>query len=100
MSRRAAVLNEKRWRRDELNYKLRFLEMLQGHLAHVDSKTFLAIVVKTKKTSPYLEVEEFSKWGVLDGVPEGEQLETGAPVAVKLKGFDLNRMRFRFEYIR
>ena len=74
--------------------------MLQGHLAHVDSKTFLAIVVKTKKTTPYLEVEEFSKWGVLDGVPEGEQLETGAPVAVKLKGFDLNRMRFRFEYIR
>lgn len=100
MSRRAAVLNEKRWRRDELNYKLRFLEMLQGHLAHVDSKTFLASVVKTKKTTPYLEVEGFSKWGVLDGVPEGEQLEKGAPVAVKLKGFDLNRMRFRFEYIR
>jgi len=100
MSRRAAFLNEKRWRRDELNYKLRFLEMLQGHLADVDSKTFLATVVKTKKTTPYLEVEGFSKWGVLDGVPEGEYLEKGAPVAVKLKGFDLNRMRFRFEYVR
>lgn len=100
MARRAAVLNEKRWRRDELNYKLRFLEMLQGHLADVDSKTFLATVVKTKKTTPYLEVEGFSKWGVLDGVPDGEYLEKGAPVAVKLKGFDLNRMRFRFEYVR
>jgi hypothetical protein len=100
MSRRAAVLNEKRWRRDELNYKLRFLEMLHGHLADVDSKTFLATVVKTKRTTPYLEVEGFSKWGVLDGVPEGEYLEKGSPVAVKLKGFDLNRMRFRFEYVR
>ncbi len=100
MSRRAAVLNEKRWRRDELNYKLRFLEMLHGHLSDVDSKTFLASVVKTKKTTPYLEVDGFSKWGVLDGVPEGEFLEKGAPVAVTLKGFDLNRMRFRFEYVR
>jgi hypothetical protein len=100
MSRRAAVLNEKRWRRDELNYKLRFLEMLHGHLSDVDSKTFLASVVKTKKTTPYLEVDGFSKWGVLDGVPEGEYLEKGAPVAVTLKGFDLNRMRFRFEYVR
>ncbi len=100
MSRRAAVLNEKRWRRDELNYKLRFLEMLHGHLDGAESKTFLATVVKTKRTTPYLEVEGFSKWGVLDGVPEGECLEKGSPVAVRLKGFDLNRMRFRFEYVR
>ncbi len=100
MSRRAALLNEKRWRRDELHYKLRFLEMLHEHLADADSKTFLATVVKTKRTTPYLEVEGFSKWGVLDGVPDGEYLEKGAPVAVKLKGFDLNRMRFRFEYVR
>jgi hypothetical protein len=99
MSRRAAVLNEKRWRRDELNYKLRFLEMLHGHLSDASSKTFLATVVKTKKTTPYLEVDGFSKWGVLDGVPDGESLEKGSPVAVRLKGFDLNRMRFRFEYV-
>ncbi len=95
MTRRASVLNEKRWRRDEIQYKLRFLEMLHEKLEATRSAVFLAAVAHVGDHGPYVQVEGFSKWGKLDGPHEG--LEKDAPVAVTLKGFDLSSMRFVFQ---
>lgn len=98
MARRAATLNEKRWRRDELNYKLRFLEMLHQKLEDVGTKAFFGKVVR-EGDRPYIEVEGFSKWGMLHGrIPE-VPLPKDAPVVVTLKGFHLRYMRFIFELL-
>jgi|GEM_PF-1785181 len=95
MVRRASVLNEKRWRRDEIQYKLRFLEMLHEKLEGTDSALFLGSIVHIGDHGSYVHVEGFSKWGKLDGSHEG--LERDAPVAVMLKGFELSSMRFVFQ---
>jgi hypothetical protein len=98
MVRRASALNEKRWRRDELNYKLRFLEMLHDRLEHVNNKGFFGKVAQDGGR-PYIEVEGFSKWGLLHGRIPDAPLTKGAPVVVTLKGFHLRYMRFIFELL-
>ncbi len=98
MARRATTLNEKRWRRDEVNYKLRFLEMLHDKLQHVGNKAFFGKVAR-EGGRPYIEVEGFSKWGMLHGrIPEAP-LAKDSPVVVTLKGFHLRYMRFIFELL-
>jgi hypothetical protein len=96
MHRRASTLNEKRWRRDELNYKLRFLEMLHDKLEHVKNRVFFAKMAGDGDR-PYVEVEGFSKWGLLHGRISSVPLPQDAPVVVTLKGFHLRYMRFIFE---
>lgn len=96
MNRRASALNEKRWRRDELNYKLRFLEMLHDKLEHVKHRVFFAKMAGDGDR-PYVEVEGFSKWGLLHGPISSVPLPKDAPVVVTLKGFHLRYMRFIFE---
>lgn len=99
MLRRAVVLNDKRWKRDETHFKLRFLEMLQERLNSVDMM-FLGTLAYLGKNATYIEVPGFSKWGVLQEPHNCDTLTLGAPVAAVLKGFDLNQMRFLFEIAR
>jgi exoribonuclease R len=92
---RANVLNEKRWRRDERSFRLIFLEMLYEKLVLVGS-VCLGRVAEVKSDRIYLEVDGFSKWGVLEGSNNDSTIEVGSPIAATLSGFSLELMRFVF----
>jgi RNB domain len=97
MGRRATILNDKRWARDERNYKLRFLEMLSEKLALVGD-LFLGEVARTGEDLSYCHVQGFSKWGIIIQ-PIKQQLIVGDLVALKLLGFNLKSMRFEFQVV-
>lgn len=94
---RAEQLNEKRWRRDEKTYKLRFYEMLRERLTSVGS-VYIGTVVQSSSSKTYVDMEGFSKWGLLENRSSNELLEPGSPIVAILTGFDLKTMRFTFEY--
>jgi hypothetical protein len=94
MSRRADALNQKRWDRDIRQYKIRFLEDLAGHLSHVGT-LFLGEVKNSTKDAFYCDVEGFYKWGIIPATTK-EHLRAGDLVAVALKGFNLEHMRYEF----
>jgi hypothetical protein len=95
VQRRANILNEKRWRRDERTYNLRFYEMLQDKL-RLDGSLFVGTVDSISGKRVRIEVPGFSKWGLLQGVEPNSTLEVGAPVAASLRGFALRQARFVF----
>lgn len=97
MGRRATILNDKRWARDERNYKLRFLEMLSEKLALVGD-LFLGEVARTGEDLGYCHVQGFSKWGVIIQ-PIKQPLMVGDLIALKLLGFNLKSMRFEFQVV-
>lgn len=95
---RVKLLNDRRWKREEKHYQLRFLEMLQEKLELV-GRSFLAEVAQGREASSdyvYLDVQGFSKWGFMLRAPE-LSLKAQDPIVVTLKGFHLSRMRFEFE---
>lgn len=155
IDRRLRTINDKRWKRDEKHYKLRFFEMLEeklalcGHLfvgevaqvdhrlvlykdgtpftfdpgvhelSHTELSTAWEHYLKRQLVEPdplaatppafadgiqarlepsllHVQVEGFSKWGVVKQA-NGLSLKTGDPLAVTLKGFSLQAMRFEFE---
>lgn len=93
---RAEQLNEKRWRRDEKTYKLRFYEMLRERLVSVGS-VCIGTVIQSSPFRTYVDMEGFSKWGILENRNGSDVLEPGSPVVATLTGFDLKTMRFTFE---
>lgn len=95
MLERANVLNEKRWRRDERAYRLIFFEMLYEKLALVGS-VCLGSVAEVRRGRTYVDVQGFSKWGILEGSEDDMTIDVGAPVAATLTGFSLAEMRFVF----
>jgi exoribonuclease R len=95
IQKRAEQLNEKRWRRDEKTYKLRFYEMLRERLSNVGTM-FVGTVMHNTPSKTYLEMEGFSKWGIINNQSSRDGLDVGAPVAATLIGFDINSMRFIF----
>lgn len=92
---RANVLNEKRWRRDERAYKLRFYEMLHNNLSR-EGSVYVGTVAAISGKRVLVEVPGFSRWGLLKGVDASSTLEVGSPVTATLRGFDLRRARFLF----
>jgi len=95
MLERANVLNEKRWRRDERSFRLIFLEMLYEKLSLVGA-VCLGSIAEVRPGKTYVDIEGFSKWGILEGCDDDQTLEVGSPVAATLKGFSLEQMRFVF----
>jgi len=95
MLERANVLNEKRWRRDERTFRLIFFEMLYDKLALVGS-ICLGSIAEVRPDKIYVDIQGFSKWGILQGGDEDATLDVGAPVAATLVGFSLEQMRFIF----
>lgn len=93
---RAERLNEKRWRRDEKTYKLRFYEMLRERLANVGS-LYAGTVVHSNSQKTYVDMDGFSKWGIVENVNPDAPLQTGAPVVATLQGFNMESMRFSFQ---
>lgn len=154
IERRVQTLNDKRWKRDEQHYKLRFFEMLEeklglvgslfvGEITKVDQHVAFykdgaplkveagiheildagivsawerhlkgsasngahepvppqlpeGIVATLEPLRYHVQVDEFSKWGIIK-TSDGLSLKPGDPVAVLLKGFNLDAMRFEFE---
>jgi hypothetical protein len=95
LKERANLLNDKRWRRDERGFKLIFLEMLYEKLASVGA-VCIGAVAELKRGKIYVDMQGFSKWGLLESNEEALKLEVGDPIAAELKGFDLESMRFLF----
>jgi exoribonuclease R len=98
MLERANVLNEKRWRRDERTFRLIFFEMLYEKLALVGT-VCLGRVAEVCPSTIYVDIQGFSKWGILRGDDEDATLDVGAPIAATLVGFSLEQMRFVFSLI-
>jgi hypothetical protein len=94
MSRRADTLNQKRWDRDIRQYKIRFLEDLAEHLSHVGDLC-LGVVKNGGTQASYCEVEGFYKWGIILGRTK-EHLREGDLIALRLKGFNIEHMRYEF----
>jgi exoribonuclease R len=92
---RANVLNEKRWRRDERTFRLIFLEMLYEKLALVGT-VCIGSIAEVRRNKIYLDIQGFSKWGLLQGSDDDNTIEPGAPIAATLVGFSLAEMRFVF----
>lgn len=97
LNRRAKVLNEKRWNRDERMYTLRFLEMLSERLLDT-GHIFLAEVSRVGGDSMYCQVESFPKWGFVRELPP-TRLAPGDVVALQLLGFNPREMRFEFSVV-
>lgn len=92
---RANVLNEKRWRRDERTYKLRFYEMLDRNLSR-EGTVAVGVVTDISSGKIHVDMPGFSKWGILLGADEDHTLEVGSPVTASLHSFDLRHARFSF----
>jgi hypothetical protein len=95
MLERANLLNEKRWRRDERTFRLIFFEMLYEKLSLVGN-TYIGSIAEVRPGRIYVDIQGFSKWGILQGANEDTTLDVGAPVAATLVGFSLEQMRFVF----
>jgi exoribonuclease R len=96
MLERANTLNEKRWRRDERTFRLIFFEMLYEKLALVGT-VCLGSIAEVRPSKIYVDIQGFSKWGILAGSDNDATIEVGVPVAATLLGFSLEQMRFVFE---
>jgi exoribonuclease R len=92
---RANVLNEKRWRRDERGYKLRFYEMLHDNLA-LEGTVCVGTVAAISSKRILVDMPGFSKWVLLEGAEADSTLEVGSPVTATLRGFNLRHARFAF----
>jgi exoribonuclease R len=92
---RANVLNEKRWRRDERAYKLRFYEMLHDNLS-LEGTVCVGTVAAISSKRILVEMPGFSKWALLEGAEADSTLEVGSPVTATLRGFNLQHARFEF----
>ncbi len=95
MLERANVLNEKRWRRDERTFRLIFFEMLYEKLELVGS-VCLGSIAEVRADRIYVDIQGFSKWGILQDGDQDATIDVGAPVAATLVGFSLEQMRFVF----
>jgi hypothetical protein len=94
MSRRADSLNLKRWDRDIRQYKIRFLEDLADRLAHV-GELFLGVVEHRGKDTFYCDVDGFYRWGIIEETTK-QHLRKGDLLALQLKGFNIEQMRYEF----
>jgi hypothetical protein len=92
--RLAEMANFNLWWRDIEHYRFRFYDMLVEHLSRTE-KCFEGTYVKDYQGRAYFEVEGFTKWVI---GPEFASVATSvAPFPLRLKGFDINEMRFLFE---
>lgn len=73
---------------------LRTFETLERHLS--GTQEFTATIQEVRANSVTLAVPSFKRWGILP-LPDGNlSLEVGQSLRVKLDGFNVPKMRFRF----
>ena len=70
--------------------------MLRERLVSVGS-VCIGTVVQSSPSRTYVDMEGFSKWGILENRSGNDVLEPGSPVVATLTGFDLKTMRFTLE---
>jgi hypothetical protein len=96
MSRRANVLNEKRWKKDERTFSAILLESLYHKLSLVGSIT-TGTVTDIAHGKVTVSMAGFSRLATLRGVEMDSNLEVGAPVVGVFRGFNLNTKEYEFE---
>jgi hypothetical protein len=104
LENRANTRNLRNWSRDQTYYKLNFFEMLKQRLPMVGQR-FAAQVVEHKADALMVEVPGFSRWGFMptttisSSLPTLPSLAIGAPLDIRLEGFNPDEMRFQFSLI-
>jgi hypothetical protein len=96
MARRANVLNEKRWKKDERTFSAILLESLYHKLSLVGSIT-TGTVTDIAHGKVMVSMAGFSRLATLRGVEMDSNLEVGAPVVGVFRGFNLNTKEYEFE---
>lgn len=76
---------------------LRTFETLEQHLS--ESCEYPATIREIKPDSLVLEVPTFKRWGLASRLNGDEPFEVGQVIMVKLLGFDVGKMRFKFSMV-
>ena len=100
LNKRAHSANRKLREYSNINRRLRFFENIEERLQWIGQSFYGKVADIREGEVIYVDLPEFTKWGViLFSDKNGNQVEIGDLLKVRLEGFSVERMRFQFELV-